>query len=105
MLQHDPNARTMSWRYNEITVPAREKVSLITLIQVEVSRVDALSESRNLVKFRPVDVTFGLDNLDRRALYNVDIDPDNACPIADLNGPYNGNEGQAIQISVPHHLT
>lgn len=99
MLQHDPNARTMSWRYNEITVPAREKVSLITLIQVEVSRVDALSESRNLVKFRPVDVTFGLDNLDRRALYNVDIDPDNACPIADLNGPYNGNEGQAIQIS------
>ena len=51
------------------------------------------------MKFRPVDVTFGLDNLDRRALYNVDIDPDNACPIADLNGPYNGNEGQAIQIS------
>ena len=89
----------LSWRFNEITIPARQSVNLITIIQVESSRVQALAEARNLVRYRPVDVVFGLDNLERRAIHNVDIDPDNACPIADLNGPYNGNEGQAIQVS------
>lgn len=99
VLNHDQQARTLSWRFNEITIPARQSVNLITIIQVESSRVQALAEARNLVRYRPVDVVFGLDNLERRAIHNVDIDPDNACPIADLNGPYNGNEGQAIQVS------
>jgi PKD repeat protein len=99
MLSHDEGSRTMSWRYNEMTIPARQRVNLITVIQVEPSRVQALSEVRSLLRFRPADVTFGLDTLNRRAIYNVDIDPDNTCPLADLNGPYSGNEGQAVQLS------
>ncbi len=98
-LNHDPVARTLSWRFNEITVPARQTVNLITIVQVEANRVQALAEARNLVRYQPADAVFGLDNLSKRAIYNADLDPDNACPIADLNGPYNGNEGQEIQLS------
>lgn len=99
LLQHDVIARTLSMRYNEVMIPAQQRVNFITVLEIEPTRINAIREAKNLVKFRPSDITFGLDSIDRRAIYNIDINPDNACPIADLNGPYNGSEGQAIQLS------
>jgi hypothetical protein len=98
-ISYDESSHHLSWRYEQITVPARQTVNLITLVQFEPSRLAALEEARSLLRFRTVDATFGIDSLNRRAIYNVDVDPDNASPLADLNGPYNGNEGQAIQLS------
>ena len=98
-ISYDESSRQLSWRYEQITVPARQTVNVVTLIQLEASRVSALAEARSLLRFRTVDATFGMSTLDRRAIHNVDVDPDNASPLADLNGPYSGNEGQAIQLS------
>lgn len=98
-ISYDAAARQLSWGYEEIVVPGRQTVNLITLVQLEPDRQDAINEARSLLRYRTVDVTFGLDTVQRRAVYNVDINPDNASPLADLNGPYNGNEGQAIQLS------
>ena len=96
---YDEPSRQLDWTFDEVLIPARQTVNIVTLVQLDATRVDALSEARSLLRFRPVDVTFGLDSVQRRAVYNADINPDNASPLADLNGPYNGNEGQAIQLS------
>lgn len=98
-ISYDPISKQLSWRYQQITIPAHQTVNLITVIQLEDDREAALIETQGLLRFRPVDVTFGLGSSDIRAIYNVDLNPDNASPLADLNGPYNGNEGQEIQLS------
>ena len=95
----DAAQRELSWRFEQITVPARQTVNLITVIQLEQYREAALEEASSLLRYRPVDVTFGLDNLNRRAIYNVDIDPDNANPLADIGGPYRSGEGGEVQLS------
>ena len=97
--QEAGHPQALYWDYDSITIPARSSVALISLIIMEEHRVDALDEVRNLLRLRPVDATFGLSNEQLDHIINADLDPRNASPLADLNGPYNGVEGSPLQIS------
>jgi PKD repeat protein len=93
------DAQGLSWDFDAVTIPPNSTVSLITLALTEPRRVDVLSEVTALLRFNPVDATFGLSDAERDALLNVDLNPFNAAPLADLSGPYNAVEGSPLQVS------
>ena len=93
------DAQGLYWDYDAVTIPPNSSVSLITLALTEPRRVDVLSEVTALLRLNPVDATFGLSDAERDALLNVDLNPFNAAPLADLNGPYNAVEGSPLQVS------
>jgi hypothetical protein len=91
--------QAFSWDFDNIVVPRQATVSLITLVVAETQRTAGLDEIDNLLKLKTVDAAFGLTTTQRDSVINADINSINACPIADIGGPYSGDEGSTIQLS------
>ena len=87
------------WDYDEITVAPHASVSIMTVVVTEQVREDGLNEVSSLLRFRLTDVGFGLTEDERARVLNVDLNPFNASPLADLSGPYSVLEGEPLQVS------
>ena len=88
------------WGYDEVTIAPHTSVSLLTVVVTEPSREDVIDEVQSLLRFRLEEVGFGLSEAERERVLNVDLNPFNAAPLADLNGPYNNAlEGEVLAVS------
>jgi len=92
-------AQGLYWDYDQVTIQPHASLSLITIVVTEPSREDALNEVDALLRFQLSDAAFGLSEDERARLLNVDLNPFNSSPLADLNGPYSVLEGQPLEVS------
>lgn len=92
-------ATSLAWDFDDVVVPAGQTVAFLTLVVHESSRLNAITETSNLVRVRDVDALFGLSDDERRAVRNFDIEPGAGTPVADAGGPYNADEGSQVQLA------
>lgn len=90
------------WDYDQITIAPHTSISLLTVVVTERARPDTLDEVRALARFKESDVAFGLSDDERARVLNADLNPFNAAPFADLNGPYTVLEGTPFQVTGIH---
>lgn len=92
----DPAA--FAWEYRDLVVQPHSTVALMTVLVHESLRDAAIVEVRNLLGM-PTEVLFGLTDAERGLIRNFNVAVQNASPVAEAGGPYNGFEGQQIQLS------